>query len=558
MHNNRNSSNSNSKTNATRWRLCLGLLLPFLLSACGGGGSSTTPDTTAPTVSTTSPASDATDVARNATLTATFDEDIFATTVDAASFTFVKTGAANTPGSVSFDGVTNVASLNPDNPLAILANYTAILTTAITDLSGNALAANHSWSFTTAEGTWGTASPIETNNAGTARDPQIAFDSNGNALAVWFQSDGTRDNLWANRFNGTNWGTAELIESDNAGGAYGPQIAFDSSGNALAVWYQYDGSNWNIWANHFNGTSWGAAELIESDNAGGAYGPQIAFDSSGNALAVWYQDDGSRNNIWANRFNGSSWGTAELIESDNAGSAFSPQIAFDSSGNALAVWRQYDSTRANIWANRFSGSSWGTAELIETDNAGGAREPQIAFDSNGNALAVWRQYDGTRNNIWSNRFNGSSWGTAELIESDNAGGAREPQIAFDSSGNALAVWQQYDGSRENIWANRFNGSSWGTAELIETDNVGDAENPQIAFDNSGNALAVWQQYDDSRTNIWVNRFNGSRWGTAELIETDNAGGAENPQIALDSSGHALAVWYQYDGTRFSIFANRFK
>jgi hypothetical protein len=28
-------------------------------------------------------------------------------------------------------------------------------------------------------------------------------------------------------------------------------------------------------------------------------------------------------------------------------------------------------------------------------------------------------------------------------------------VAFDAAGNAIAVWDQYDGIRDNIWANRF-------------------------------------------------------------------------------------------------------
>ena len=48
-----------------------------------------------------------------------------------------------------------------------------------------------------------------------------------------------------------------------------------------------------------------------------------------------------------------------------------------------------------------------------------------------------------------------AWGTALLIETDNAGNAENPQIAVDGSGNAITVWQQHDGTRENIWANRF-------------------------------------------------------------------------------------------------------
>ena len=76
------------------------------------------------------------------------------------------------------------------------------------------------------------------------------------------------------------------------------------------------------------------------------------------------------------------------------------------------------------------------------------------MDSSGNAVAVWQQSDGTRNNIWANRFvPGLGWATAEIIETDNAGDANFPQIATDSTGNAVAVWQQSDGTRNNIWAN---------------------------------------------------------------------------------------------------------
>ena len=64
------------------------------------------------------------------------------------------------------------------------------------------------------------------------------------------------------------------------------------------------------------------------------------------------------------------------------------------------------------------------------------------------------------------------WRVPQLIESDDAGNAQYPQVAFDSSGNAIAVWQQYDGTRFNIWANRYTASgNWGTAQLIETDDA---------------------------------------------------------------------------------------
>ena len=83
-----------------------------------------------------------------------------------------------------------------------------------------------------------------------------------------------------------------------------------------------------------------------------------------------------------------------------------------------------------------------------------------------------------------------------MIETNDVGNAGLPQIALDASGNALAVWRQSDGTRDSIWSNRFvAGTGWGTAALIETDDVGDAFNAQIGFDANGNALAVLQQSD---------------------------------------------------------------
>jgi hypothetical protein len=176
---------------------------------------------------------------------------------------------------------------------------------------------------------------------------------------------------------------------------------------------------------------------------------------------VWEQTDAdsTRWNIRSNRYvAGSGWQTAQLIETDDAGSAFFPQIAMDAAGNALAVWRQTtNGTNDDIWANRYvAGSGWQSAQLIETDNAGHAYTPQIVMDGAGNALAVWHQSDGTRYNIWSNRYvAGSGWQSAQLIETDNTGNAGSPQIAMDDAGNALAVWWQSDGRRESIWSNRF-------------------------------------------------------------------------------------------------------
>lgn len=337
------------------------MLMPLIaaLVACNNDTTSTNiaapTDTTAPALSDTSPVNGATAVARNSILTASFDEDIFAATVDGISFTLAAGGSV--AGTVTFNGTTNVASFMPSSNLLLLKSYTATLTTVITDLSGNPLASNYAWSFTTADGVWGTAALIETDNAGYASSPQIAVDASGNAIAVWHQFDGARTNIYANRYTvDSGWGTVTLIETDNAEYAAEPRVGVDASGNATAVWVQHDGTRFNVYANRYDiGTdSWGAVALIETNNAGVAAKPQVAVDTSGNAMVVWWQYDGARYNTWANRSTaGAGWGAVSLIETGSAGDAVAPQIAVDASGNAMAVWAQSDGTQDNIYANRF-------------------------------------------------------------------------------------------------------------------------------------------------------------------------------------------------------------
>jgi hypothetical protein len=339
----------------------------------------------------------------------------------------------------------------------------------------------------------------------------------------------------------------------------------DNTGRAIAVWEQSDGTRNNIRSNYYlPGSGWNTATTIENSN-GEATNQQIAMDNSGNALALWAQHDGTYYSIYSNTFSFShGWKTPEKVE-NNTGHTSLPHVAIKNNDYALAVWHQL-STQNDIWANRYSlgNGTWSSAHLIESDDSGDAEYTKIGMDNYGNAFSIWQQQDGLRYNIWSARYDAAnaSWRSPDLIEVDDLGDATEAQISVSAYGNgAMAVWQQSDGARTNIWANHYTtGSGWGTAQMIETNNAGDAKYPQIAMDNNGtSAIAVWQQSDGTRTNIWANHYSSeSGWGMAEMIETNNAGNAEEPKVGMNGNGtSALVVWQQNDGTYLSIYANHY-
>jgi len=108
-----------------------------------------TVDTTAPTITTHSPASNAVDVPIATAITFTFSE-----AVQAGSITFtLKDGANNPiPGNLSYDGPSRTATFTPTSSLAGSTSFTATVTDA-QDLEGNHIAAPVAWSFTTIDAT---------------------------------------------------------------------------------------------------------------------------------------------------------------------------------------------------------------------------------------------------------------------------------------------------------------------------------------------------------------------------------------------------------------------
>ena len=104
------------------------------------------PDTTPPTVISTSPVNSASAVAINSAVTATFSEQVDPATITTAEFTLMD-GTTPVSGTVTYSGTT--ATFTPSASLTTNTLYTATITTGVKDLAGNAMSVNYSWSFQT-------------------------------------------------------------------------------------------------------------------------------------------------------------------------------------------------------------------------------------------------------------------------------------------------------------------------------------------------------------------------------------------------------------------------
>ena len=200
------------------------------------------PDTALPTVNSTDPLNNATGIALNTLVVATFSEPMDQTTITSLTFT-LKQEATAVSGAVTYTG-TN-ATFTPASNLTPNKIYTGTITTGAKDMAGNALASNYTFSFTTADTELpmvNLTDPLD-NATGVARNKVVAINFNEAMDPSTINTSTLTLKQGATEVSGTvaYSGTTATFTPSNilaAGIAYTATIttgAKDLAGNALAA-----------------------------------------------------------------------------------------------------------------------------------------------------------------------------------------------------------------------------------------------------------------------------------------------------------------------------------
>jgi len=397
----------------------------------------------------------------------------------------------------------------------------------------------------------------------------FSMTSGGDAMVVWPQGNITDESIWAARYTaGSGWGEPVLIET-GIGVASGPRVAMNENKDAVAVWYQHDGTQGRIFANTYSAGNWGAAAAIDPGSGSYKRLPQVVIDAGGNAIAIWSEYNGTAWSLYANQYTpGIGWGGAVLLETDNANSVAGETIAMNAAGDAIAAWSVIPvggSTYSDIFAVRFSpAGGWTVPDKLNNLPLGMYSPPSltIALDDNANGMAVWNQREGGPViNVVSRSYNSGGWGSLQAV-SGGTDNAFDPYVNGNFSGTYVVIFIQDDGTGSNtydIYVNRYAVGGWGAPQLIETGSGSAGIKPSVAMNSSGVATAVWSQSDSARYNLWANTMDAAGvWGAAQQIEAFVSGGVGNYKAAMDVNGNAMAVWAQASGVYTQIYYNRYE
>lgn len=322
------------------------------------------------------------------------------------------------------------------------------------------------------------------------------------------------------------------------------------------------------------------AQVNDGAGASTEYDPDIAIDSAGTAYAAWTDTRAASQDIFfSSRLGGGKWSPNERINDSSISLRDDVAIEADGSGNAYAIWDdRRDYPNNNIYFSyRPANEAWGTNVKVNEDN--GACCADIAVDSAGNAVAIWsdgRNHTGGNDIYVSFRPRLGNWETNLKVSevSSSTVANLSPAIAIDVVGNAYAVWIQakmeYLGGEkfftdyDVMFSYRPVDGSWSANVLVDDvdENSLPYNNrskglPALAIDSSGNALAIWWDVRNVNADVWfAYKPAGGNWG-ADIKVNDDAGTTSQaqPSITLDETGNAYAVWLdQRNGQNDIYFA----
>jgi PKD domain len=341
------------------------------------------------------------------------------------------------------------------------------------------------------------------------------------------------------------------------------QIALDARGDAVAIWQRLDGANLIVESARrpAGAAGWSAPQRLSA--AGQDAGePQVAVTPAGDAVAVWERSDGAHSIIESASLpaGAGAWSMAEPLSAPGQ-SAATAQIALDGRGDAVAVWRRFDGTRFIVEAaTRPAGApEWSKPQAL-SEPGQNAFVPQVALDDGGDAVAVWERSDGANFIVESatRPATADTWSKPQAL-SEPGQNASFPEVALDGRGDAVAVWERLDGARPiahlivESSSLPLGAAMWSKAQPLSEPGQ-NASFPELALDGQGDAVAVWERSDGAQpTSHTIVESAGlpagaNAWSSPQKL-SEPGQNAVVAQLAVDRNGDAVAVWTRVDGAQ---------
>ena len=206
----------------------------------------------------------------------------------------------------------------------------------------------------------------------------------------------------------------------------------------------------------------------------------------------------------------------------------------------------------------------GTETVVNSTTLNSQQNPQMAMDTSGSSLVVWESEneDGDGFGVYFQRLSetGTALGSATIANTTTTLDQRFPDVATNSSGSvSVIVWMSYSGTDWDIMARMFDGSGVAlSAEIPVNDVTVDQQtHPSVCVSDNGSFKVSWTEHDAGDQNVKVRAFTntGAALVSSAIVHSTTTGFQGYSSIACTGTGEAVVTWQdENDGSGHGVSA----
>ena len=369
-------------------------------------------------------------------------------------------------------------------------------------------------------GTWSDATRLQEQFGGMWTDastPVLAMNAHGVAIVTWkqggnFEQDAAfNDRLAVPPSQGDGWSTPI---TSSGGGYVDPMVSLGMN----------DASDRGAWVYGINGYIQERDFVsVSTSGPGGSISfpgnlvacPSVSSNLRGDSMAAWIEKPSSGSWLVTARLLTNAVPTPDpmTIGTGDPEMLGCPLVAIDDLGRAIAVWTVTSGGTSRITYRTYDSTAQWAANPTTVDmGAQGAFNPNLALSPTGEGAIVWELAlgadAGAARDICALHFQLGRGVVADANGPQTTGStppAAAPRIVVAGPGTVVDVWTQAG----RIWSNTFTtaGGGWGAASPIDTVRTNyTSQNPDLATDGKGRALAAWESTTGGIPDVVVARF----------------------------------------------------
>jgi hypothetical protein len=259
---------------------------------------------------------------------------------------------------------------------------------------------------------------------------------------------------------------------------------------------------------------------------------------------------------------GETWLTLPAVTSGGADQR-NPVVVAGDANEVFVVWEDMSSGLPDVVFNvSFDrGLSWSGVQPV-IDSPAREEHPAAVLLPSDELLVVWQEDSGGDFDIYSARWNGSSWSTKVPVSDRTIGNQTQPVVAQSSSGSVAVIWRDEDGPDPQLRSARSldGGVTWEESFLVNDDTGShDQANPEIASALDGTLVAVWEDSRLGQYKIFTatSHDGGRMWGPNSAIDEFGPGNGQlMPALGINAAGVMRIRGTQDDGGDLNVTTAR--